>query len=318
MVSAGGANATGNVSNCLIGRSFVSEDRFGGRDEVPIVVVAIYRSVVSFVVLLLLTRLMGKKQISQMTFFDYAVGITIGSITASISLELEETLVGIVSLATWSLLAVYTGWGALKSSRFEKLVQGTPTAAVEDGKILEENLYNELVTTGDLLMKLRENRVFHLDDVEAAFIEPDGKISVLLKGDRQPLTGKSAGIPVPPTEMTRNVIIDGQVQEKTLAELGYNTSWLTRKLRQRGINSPKDVIIAQVDGTGELWVDLKDDRVPVHKPQAKKLLLANLSKVRAELERLALETGSPRAQKLYSNLARQAAGMLQELESHLR
>lgn len=261
---------------------------------------------------------MGKKQISQMTFFDYVVGITIGSIASSVSVELEETLVGIASLATWSFLAVFVGWFALKSPRWEKLVQGVPSPVISNGKIREKSLANELITTEDLLMMLREKGVFSVSDVETALLEPNGRLSVLLKSDRQPLTGKSTGIKVPPQGMIDTVILDGRVQREALLQRGYTLAWLDAELEKHGVSDRDQVTLAQLDASGNLWLDLKDDQNNMPKPQSKKLLLADLIKVQAELELLALDADDPEARQLYSRLAADAGNVLRDLEPFLR
>lgn len=281
---------------------------------IPSVAIAIYRSVLTFLVLFLMARLMGKKQISQMTFFDYVVGITIGSIAASVSVELHETLVGLTSMVVWSLLAVFTGWLALKSPPFERLAKGVPVAAIQDGRILEKNLSNELVTIQDLLMKLRQQQVFSLDDVAEAFLERDGQLSVLLKGDRQPLTGKSTGIRVPPSGMPSLVILNGQIQHDALQKWGYGPAWLEKELEKQGVSDPKEVIAGQLDANGKLWLDLRDDQKNLHQPQAQKSLLANLLQSQTQLEMMAQDAGDTQARQLYRKLAQEVRKVMEDLE----
>lgn len=285
----------------------------------PETVTVLIRSALAYVVLLLLARMMGKKLISHLTFFDYVVGITIGSIAAVASVDLEQaTVASLSSMALWAILTVTVGWLTTRSIRFNKLVQGEPTVLIRDGRVLEEHMYKERYNLEDLLMQLREKRVYRLEDVEVALLEPNGHLSVLLKGDREPLTARALGIPVPDQEMPTVVVWDGRVLLQSLHSIGRDRGWLERELLKQGVRDVRDVFVAQYDPRDGLWIDLYADRVRPHRPETRRLLLANLLKLQAGLEAFALDTADPEARRLFAGLAAEADRMRGRLEPLLR
>lgn len=226
----------------------------------PEIILILIRSVIAFLVLLILTRLMGKKQISQMTFFDYVVGITIGSIAAAVSVDQNVKMIdGIVSTLIWGLFTIMLSAIALKSYGFRKLVEGEPMVLVRRGKVLEDNLRKARMDATELMENLRENRVFSLADVEFAVLETNGQLSVMKKTDLEPVTPRDLQLDVTLKREPRIVIIDGNVMRKTLGSLGYSEKWLLQKIREQGARSFKDVFLAQIDSVGNVYVDLYDD-----------------------------------------------------------
>jgi uncharacterized membrane protein YcaP (DUF421 family) len=226
----------------------------------PDFVLILLRSVFSFFFLLLMTRLMGKKQMSQLTFFDYVVGITIGSIAAGLSIDQSVTIInGLIGIFVWGIFPILLGFLDMKSLNFRKIVDGTPTVLIQKGKVLEKNLKKEKLTINELMLLLREKNVFKLSDVEFAVMETNGQLSVLNKSDMQPVTPKVAGITVDMEHEPRVVIMNGEVKEKTLKELGLSQKWLLEKIKAQGAKTFEDVFLAQVDSKGNVYVDLYDE-----------------------------------------------------------
>jgi uncharacterized membrane protein YcaP (DUF421 family) len=268
------------------------------------VLTALVRSITAFVILYLITRMMGKKQISQLTFFDYVVGITIGSIAATMSVEPEtEPLPAIVAISTWGLLVVFLGWLSLRGHSWEKLINGEPTVVIRDGKILEKNMGTARYSIADLLMQLRRKNVFNVADVEVALLEANGELSVLKKSELQPLTPRSLDIPVSERGMPSVVIEDGTVLTDTLEHLGRSEEWLQEKLREQCVESVHEVVVAQLDGYDELHVDLRDDSSAQPRPKRCELLAADLDALEADLHMFALETDRPQSKQLFEELA---------------
>lgn len=227
----------------------------------PEIVVIIIRSVVAFTVLLVITRFMGQRQISQMTFFDYVVGITIGSIAGAVSADQNVKLIdGLAATLVWGGFTLLIGMIALKSYRFRKAVQGEPTILIRKGKVLEQNLRKLKMDASELMENLRENQVFHLADVEFAVMETNGQLSVLKKSDLEPVTRRDLGIQAAAGSEPRIVIMDGNVMKRTLQSLGFTEQWLLDKIREQGADRFEDVFLAQLDSAGNLYVDLYRDK----------------------------------------------------------
>lgn len=225
----------------------------------PLPLLAVIRGTVAFFVLLILARVMGKKQISNLTFFDYIIGISIGSIAASFTTDLQvEASVHFAGLITWALWEVLLGTVALHSRRFRKVLDGEPTVVVHNGKILENALERMNYTIDDLRMQLRQKDAFSFAEVEFAILEPDGSLSVLKKAQHQAVTPQDMGIETQYKGVAVELIIDGHVVESNLRQLNLSRKWLDEQLRQRNVPLSQ-VYYAEIDTSGQLYIDLRND-----------------------------------------------------------
>ncbi|CAM3477892.1 DUF421 domain-containing protein [Marinicrinis lubricantis] len=194
------------------------------------------RTLLSIIVLFFLTKLLGKRQISQLSFFEYITGITIGSLAAYISLDLEANwYLGLVSLGVWVLFSLMIEFVQLKSKPFRDFVEGKSTILIKDGKILEDNMKKERLTSDELLQQLRRKNIFKTADVEFALIEPSGEINVLLKKDYQPISPSKLGIKTGPEQEPQTVIMDGKILDEPLATIGLSREWLHTELDKLGM-----------------------------------------------------------------------------------
>jgi uncharacterized membrane protein YcaP (DUF421 family) len=134
-----------------------------GGKSVPELILILLRSIEAFLILFLMTRIMGKKQISQLTFFDYCVGLTIGSIAATMSVDQNvKALNGMLSLFIWGLFPLLIAYLGMKSNTFANLTDGKPTILIQDGEVLEENMKKNLMNLNELMLLLREKSAFKL------------------------------------------------------------------------------------------------------------------------------------------------------------
>ena len=218
------------------------------------------KSIVAALVLFILTRIMGKKQISQLTFFDYVVGISIGSIAASLSVDQRISFIdGITSMMIWTLVPLVFSYLSAKSIKTRRLLDGTPTILIQNGKIIEKNLTKTKLTINDLLEELRVKDVFNIADVEFALLETNGKISVLKKSSNQTTANSDLKAPVDHQGLCANVIIDGKIMKNNLKLLEINEIWLLNELKKNNILSVKNVLLACYDTSGFLHIDIKNN-----------------------------------------------------------
>jgi uncharacterized membrane protein YcaP (DUF421 family) len=256
--------------------------------------------------------------LTQLTFFDYVVGITIGSIAASLSVDQNiKILNGIVGLLVWGMLPILISYLNLKSYIFRQMTDGHATVVVQNGMILEKNLKKLRLTSDELMMLLREKNAFKLSEVEFAILETNGSLSVMKKSDSQPVTPKLLNLPVEMEHDPRIVIMDGKVMEKTLMEMGYNKEWLLGEIKKQGASDFEDVYLAQLTSNGNLYVDLKNDQLYLAPVSQKVLVKATLQKSLADLQSYALETNNPEAKKMYQEHAKRLEGILHSLEPYL-
>lgn len=215
----------------------------------------------TYLTLFVLARAMGKREIAQITFFDYIVGISIGSIAAQVSTNLNSTWVQMLpALIVFAVFQIANAILSQKSIKFRNIVDGSPTILIKQGEILDRNLSKEKLTSNELIGLLREKNIFKIADVETAILEVDGKISVQLKTDKQPVTAIELNIPVQPEGLPRLVIADGNILGESLKDLNLTRSWLLAKLGEQNVKDTSKVMLAQVDTAGNLYVDLFDDK----------------------------------------------------------
>jgi uncharacterized membrane protein YcaP (DUF421 family) len=278
----------------------------------------VLRCLGTFVVLYAFTRILGKKQISQLTFFEYILGITLGELAGFISTDLENHyLVGLTALCIWFLVPYSIELLTLKSLKLRQLLEGKPRVLIKEGKIMEDNLKKERLTADELMEQLRGKNVFRTADVEFAVMETNGDLSVLLKKDKQPLTPGDMGIKTVNEAEPQIVIIDGNIMDEGLADLGLSRGWLLAELEKIGVKL-ENVFLGQVDAYQQLYVDLYDDKIKVPYPQAKSLLMASLKKIQADLELFATSTRDAAAKAMYANNAQLMESIITRLSPMMR
>lgn len=227
----------------------------------PILLVVIIRSFISFFALLILVRLMGKQQVAQLTFFDYVTGITIGSIASTLSVQVNEnTTATLAGMGVWTLLAILLAYLGMHNVWVRKVVDGEATVIIENGKILEEHLMRIRIPMDEVISELRTQGVFNIADVEFAMFEPSGKISIQKKSQKQPLTPKDLNLPTQYDGLPTNLIMDGIVLGDALQSLKLSKAWLRHQLSKQNIQDIADISLAQLDTSGNLYVDLKGDK----------------------------------------------------------
>jgi uncharacterized membrane protein YcaP (DUF421 family) len=286
----------------------------------PEIALAALRSVIAFATLLFFMIFMHNKQLSQFTLFDYAVGITIGSIAASMSVELENrTLTAMAGIIVWGTLPIILSWVYLKNQTVRRALDSGPTIVIKEGKILEDNLKRELMNLEDLQMQLRIQGIFDLNDVEYAVVEKNGQVSALKKREKQPLTLADLGVKTLRQGAPLVLISDGKILKKTLAASPYSQEWLEGELEKRGITDVTQVVMAQVDTLGNIYLDLRDDTVAVPDlPSVQEQILVNLEKAAALLVTFALETENLAAKERYQKHYQTIEGLLKKLGPYLQ
>lgn len=204
---------------------------------------------------------MGKRQISHLTFFDYCVGITIGSIAAEMSVDQNVKIFnGIISLAVWGLFPVILALVGIKSRGFQRLTDGRPAIIIKNGEILEESMKKNQITIDELMLLLREKDIFNVSDVEMAVLETNGGLSIMKKTSQEPVTPQMLKMILKQESAPTLLIVDGQILHKNLSTLGYSEEWLLEEVQKQGASSVADVFVAQIDSNHQLYVDLFNDK----------------------------------------------------------
>ncbi|MBT2738453.1 DUF421 domain-containing protein [Bacillus sp. ISL-7] len=223
----------------------------------------VLRLAIAFIALIALTRLMGRKEISQMTFFNFVSAISIGTLGASLAIDPSISITnGLIALVAWSVFTVITGFLDLKSSKFRYAIEGQPVILIKKGKIMDEALRKVRLDLDALNTQLRKKNVFAVSDVDYAIFETDGTLSVMKKEPKLPLTKSDVNIKQNNDNafpISTSVISDGEIKEENLERLNLDKIWLEKQLKLSGIDSISDVFYAEVQKDGTLFIDTKND-----------------------------------------------------------
>lgn len=223
------------------------------------------RVFVAFLTLLIVTRIIGRKEISQMTFFNFVSAIALGSIGANVAVNANLSLQnGILSIIGWGLITIIIGLVDIKSKKARVLIEGEPIIVIKDGQVMEQKLRQLRMDTDELISMLRKKNVFSLKDVDYAIMEIDGKLSVVKKEPKQNVTKNDLNIVSTTPQMypiSTTLVTDGQVLTDNLSKVNLSEAWLNTQLRSFGVTSISDVFIAELQKDGSLYIDKRNDTV---------------------------------------------------------
>ncbi|WP_107950643.1 DUF421 domain-containing protein [Lysinibacillus parviboronicapiens] len=212
-------------------------------------------TVLTFFVLLTLTRFLGKKQLSHLTFFNYVTGITIGSMAANmVVLSTNDYTKDLLSLIIWCLLTTILGYISLKSGKIRVILDGQPTIIIKHGEIDRKALKRTGVNIDDLTMMIRQYQTFSITEIDYAILEPNGRLSILKKPEYQGTQKRDLNIyPSPPAYLPIEIITDGKLLPKNLLEVGKSRDWLNKELRKANIKGVEEVFYAE-ESDGSLFI----------------------------------------------------------------
>ena len=219
----------------------------------------ILRATVAFFWLLLVTKLIGQREIGRLTLFDFIVAITIGSVlAASLSSSTSSLTNALLTISVIGILDIVLAFTSLKYSKFRRLVQEEPIVLIKDGQILKDTLRKTRITLDDLLMELRQKNFPNLSDIEFAILEQNGKVSVIPKSQARPVRPQDLKLPTQYEGLPSILIEDGNIVEDNLNENNLSKEWLLNKLKELGIENEKSVFTAMLDTTGRFYVSGKN------------------------------------------------------------
>lgn len=275
------------------------------------------KSISLFFLTLVFVRFMGKRNMAQLTPFSFVSYIVIAVLVALTSANIITNLAfSFIAMGVWVLLSIAIDYLSIKSKAIHDFINGKETVLIKHGKIMEENLLQSRLTGEDLLRKLRYKNAFNLADVEFAVMEATGDVNVFLKSDKKPVTAHDLNQKTAPQAEPQTVILDGNMLNEPLSSLGLNKEWMRIQLENAGV-SLDNVFIAQVDSSGDLYLDLFDDAVELPQPKVKELIYANLEKAQASLMNFALETKDENAKNMYLRDAEKLKRLMSKLEPYL-
>ena len=208
----------------------------------------IIKSFSSLLILFIFTDALGKKQINQLNMFDYVIGISIGNIVAEMTVNKEVMFFdGVVVMGIYSLISIIISFITTKSIILRRLIGGSPTILIENGKIIEDGLRKAKFDINDLLEETRISGYFDISEIEYAILEANGKVSILPKSKYKPITCNDINLIVPYKGICANVIIDGKIMKNNLKSINKKEDWLIKRLHNMNYNNIEDLLLVTCD-----------------------------------------------------------------------
>lgn len=208
----------------------------------------IMRALVSLVVLFFVTKMLGKKQVSQLSVFDYVIGISIGNFAAEMTTDLDIPYInGVLSVLIFGIVAYLVSYFTMKSIKLRRFFMGTPTMIIQNGKILIDNMRKVKIDINDLLEECRTEGYFDISQIEYALMEANGHISILPKGENLPVTIKDMNLKVQKQGLCANLVIDGKIMNENLKNVHKDEDWLRKELKIKGYKELDNILLATLD-----------------------------------------------------------------------
>ena len=220
------------------------------------------RVILAVTLLLLATKLLTKRSLANLTYFDYAAGALLGTISGNLAFNLKISISNfILSIAGTTFILILFSFFSFKYKPIRKILAGEPTLLIKNGKILENTLQKLNYSFDYLVQQLRQENVFDLSKIEFAILEPSGELSILLKSQFNPLTPQDLNVKTHYEGLVTEVILDGKILESNLSQRNLNSEWLHKELRKKEVMKVEDVVFAAVASNGNLYLDLYQDKV---------------------------------------------------------
>lgn len=218
------------------------------------IIKVILTSLLSVAALFILTKLMGNRQMSQLSMFDYINGITIGSIAAEMATALEKDFwLPLTAMIVYAAVVVFITFITSKSLKLRRFFNGRTVVLFINGKFRREDMKRAQIDMNEFLTQCRINGCFDISELECALLEPNGRMSFLMKADSRPQKPSDTGIAVPDEKLQPAVILDGRVLEGNLKAAGRDMNWLTAELSKQR-TAVGEVMLGEVASDGTLAV----------------------------------------------------------------
>ena len=209
-------------------------------------------SVLSALSLFVIAKVIGHKQMSQLDFFDYITGITIGSIAAELATELEEPLKPLVAMIVYGIITFSLTVLTSKIPKMRKFVNGTPTIIMDGGKIYRKNLKKAKIDLSEFMVMCRQEGYFNLSDIQTAVFEYNGRLTVLPIGTKRPVNPEDVNLKPESEYISTEVIMDGRVLDENLKRMGLDSKWLEKQLKEQGYKNAKEIFLGVCDKSKKL------------------------------------------------------------------
>ena len=219
------------------------------------VLIVTIRALFSLITLFFITKLIGRKQVSELNLFDYVISISIGNFAAEMTINLEyQVLNGFISIIVFGIVSAFVSFLAMKSIFFRRIVMGTPIIIIDNGKFLYKNIKKLKLDINDILEIARSSGYFDISNIKYAIMEVSGRVSFLPFEKYLPVNNKDMNIKLKKRGLCANVIIDGNIMDNNLKMINKDKKWLKKNLKISGYHSTSDILLATIDENDKLSI----------------------------------------------------------------
>ncbi|WP_246021312.1 DUF421 domain-containing protein [Paenibacillus lentus] len=232
----------------------------------------VLRTVLMYFTAFVVMRIMGKREIGELSIFDLVISIMIAEIAVFAIEDMQRPLYdGFVPMLTLLLIQIAIAMVSLRSRKLRFWFDGKPSVIIQQGKINRKEMKRQRYNLDDLLMQLRANNIDNVADVEFAILETSGQLSVIPKnqdsgggnsqdGNSPQDSNASVISKIRYEEIPLSLIMDGKVQDLNLEQIGKTRFWLKNQIQARGVKDFKEIFFCSVDHQGKLYINLKQDK----------------------------------------------------------
>ena len=220
--------------------------------------ISIFRVFVLYLLVILVMRIMGKREIGQLQPYELAITLIISEL---VTLPMEDNAIplldGVIPVFTITLAQVTLSYLTTKSQWFQDFISGKYTIVIENGKMIQKNMTKQKYNITELLEQLRMNGVTKIDDVQYAILETSGQLSVILKAPKQPATAEQMLVNTVYEGLPINIILDGKIVQENLKSANLTIEDVNKRLKEDELNI-KDVFFACINAKGEYYIQKKE------------------------------------------------------------
>lgn len=220
------------------------------------------RALLSLITLFIVTKIIGKKQVSELSLFDYVIGITIGNFAAEMTINLDsQEANGILAVIIFGLVAYIVSKLSLKSIRLRRFFVGVPTMIIKNGKLLYEPMRKMKLDINDLLEQCRMSGYFDISQIDYAILEAGGDLSILPKTEYRPVCPNDMKLKVKNEGLCANIVIDSKIIIKNLSNMNKDEEWLRHELNIKGYKDLSNILLVTLDSNEKLTIYEKNKNV---------------------------------------------------------
>lgn len=212
----------------------------------------ILTSLLSAATLFIIAKILGHKQMSQLDFFDYITGITIGSIAAELATELEEPLKPLIAMTVYGTIALTLSILNDKVPKLRKYINGTPTIIMNNGKLYRKNMKKAKLDLSEFLVMCRQEGYFDLSEIQTAVFEYNGRLTILPVSRKRPVNPDDMNLSPEDAKISTEVIMDGRILCENLKRMGLNSEWLKKQIKEQGYKNEKEIFLGLCDENKKL------------------------------------------------------------------